>query len=546
MSEQTPSSMSPLQSIPLADACRGNRLLADYLACEAGITDLFPHQPSDAAAIARNTRRTGDTEALSTSLVGLQLKLGAAEPAIANARLLADPTTPVVTVGQQPGLLTGPLYTPYKAISAITVARRLTVETGRPVVPVFWVGVDDADRDEVDHCAWWDRAGNLHTVRYPPDAGEAGQLVGDMPAGSFAAQVLTELESLLDGLPYAEQVRKILTGTLEMSVNFGDWFSRLMSALFSQFGLVICDPRLPELRCLAAEVIRRELSMPLRTTEMVNAGAAELQRRGYPPQLTKPEYVCNVFLLEDGRRQRIEFHDDLFHAGGKSFTQDMLLMILDQQPERFIPNAVLRPVIQEYLFASAAFIAGPNELGYWAELPEVINALGVPMPPVIPRAAATLVPPTQARLLREGDIEPLELLHEYDQVRYRLLAQAQPPAVGQAFGHGRAEIHELIARLSEIMAGVEPTLAQSALASQQRMLNEIERLEHKTLKAVERRSEAGMTRLEHAREVLFPGHGLQERTLNLFSVMAQYGPELPEQLLTLLDEQEGYHLFVEL
>jgi len=530
----------------LAEMDPGNRLLADYLAERLAPGEFFQQIPWDDCAPACPPRRVPEPEALSAALAAYQERIGADKTALENARRLADPAVQVVTVGQQPGLLTGPLYTPFKAVTAIALARRLGKLLDRPAVPVFWVGCDDDDRAEVDHCGCWDQRGLMHPIRYPENAGEPGQIVGGLPVREYAGEILAQLDPLLAGLPHADGTLALAAETAELSADFGEWFSRLLARLFGPLGLVVCDPRLPAVRRLGAEVPRRELAEPLRTTKLVNDAARKLHDAGYQPVLTRPDDALNLFLFDGLRRHRVTWNGERFLAGEREYTREELLALLDADPGSLLPNAVLRPVMQEYLFGSAAFVAGPNELCYWAELPAVFRALGVDMPPVIPRAGATLLTAHAAEFLRASGIDPLRLLLAPDEVRLGLLAEAQPPALKQVFERAREEVQRLVAALTETLSGYEPTLAGSALATHQRMLNEIERLERKTLKAVERHSTGLAERFARTAIQLFPDHGLQERLLNICSLLARFGPEWPAQLLDLLDGQEGYHLFVEI
>ncbi|OPZ87387.1 MAG: hypothetical protein BWY76_00491 [bacterium ADurb.Bin429] len=187
MVEATPGPLHVLACVPLAAVHRGNTLLADLQAGAPAATEFFT-----AGAGTSHADRTD----LSEILLNQQARFGAGEAALANVRRLANPATPVVTVGQQPGLLTGPLYTVYKAITAISLARR------HGGVPVFWVGADDDDRAEIDHCGLWDAHETLHTIHYPFDAGAPSMLVGDLPAGDAAEVVLAQALPLLRDLPH--------------------------------------------------------------------------------------------------------------------------------------------------------------------------------------------------------------------------------------------------------------------------------------------------------------------------------------------------------
>lgn len=541
--ERNQASARVLIRYPMDELERANRLLADYRHGKATLRAFFPHHPT--AITANVCPAQSDRPSLASALTAYQQYLGADGAAVMNAHLLADPSTPVITTGQQSGLLTGPLYTLFKALTAINQAAKLSAQLHRSVVPVFWLATDDDDIGEADHGACWDDRFTLHPLQYSATAETTSTLIGDLPTGRDGEAVLEQLSPLLANLPYADDVSALLQQTLAASSDMGEWSACLLSRLLSPFGLVICDPRLPELRRLSAEIIRRELAQPLASSAQVNARAKELQLAGYRPQLTKPSDACNCFLL-DGHRRRISFRDGHFLVGDKSYAPVELLTLLDDAPERFAPNAVLRPVVQEYLFNSAAFVSGPNELGYWAELAPVFDTMTVPMPPVIVRAGATFVPAGMARDLRRLDIDPLALYLHFDHLRLDLLARALPASVMHSFSAAREDIARMVAHLTDEISVVESTLAQSAPAVQQRMLNELDRLERKTLKAIERKSADHVQRLDSLRDTLFPQRGLQERALNLFGILARYGFDVLPQLLSLLNEQEGYHLFVEL
>jgi len=528
-----PTPLSILSCVPLHEMDVSNRLLADYQHHAPALRPFFTVFPPITTPC-----RTPDRAKLAAALTVYQQQLGADPRAVAAATRLADPSTPVVCVGQQPGLLTGPLYTPLKALTAISVARYIGA------VPVFWIGADDDDRAEVDHCGWWDRQEAWHTIHYPAEPGIPGQLVGDLPTGPSGEVALAQLLPLLDGMPFAGSILDVLRETLAASADMGTWCARLLARLCSRHGLVMCDARLPIVRQLATPRIQEEIDQPLQRTRLLNAQAQTIHRAGYRPALTKPEDVCNFFLY-DTVRHRVTYIDGRFHAGDATYSPAELTTLLAREPERFIPNAVLRPLVQETLFSSSAFIAGPNEVGYWAELRPLFTS-DVPMPPVMPRVGITLVPARCARLLRAWEAAPIELLHTANQVRQTLFARLEPPIVQAAFTAGRMQVAQTMDDLRQAMETVDGSLAESVLASHQRMRNEVDRLEHKTRKALERQSSELTRRFTEVRETLFPGHGPQERTLNLFAAMARYGLDLPDRLLDVIDKQEGTHLFVEL
>lgn len=534
-----------IASIPYSEIDPTNRLLAACHQGDSQVQGLFPLAIDNISTYATQLV-TPRRDAVAKALLAYQLQIAAHTAALANARLIAEPDTLLVTCGQQPGLFSGPFYSITKALSAINFAAYLTRETGRATVPLFWLACDDDDRDEADHCACWDNKYTASELRYPVEAIGSSSLIGDMPLGEAAEAILAQLTELTSDMPFADETCEFIRLTLRESADFGEWNARILSHLLSRYGLVICDSRLPELRQLAVPMLHREISNPLQSTNAVNLQATCLQQAGFAPQLTKPADCANFFYLSGGQRQRVTFQHNHYQIAEKSYGIAELLALLYEQPENFISNAVLRPLVQESLFHSSAFICGPNEFNYWAQLAPVFATFDLPMPPVLPRAGVTVVPARVKAMLDEWHATPLQLLQQFPELRRSLLEELRPQENRQAFAESRQDIERMAERLSSSVAALDATLVAAAAGTRQRMLNELAQLEKKAIKALERRSETLMTRLDFCRETLFPCGKLQERTLSIVALLARYGCDVIEYMRFDTAEQEGRHLFVEM
>ncbi|MCC6143710.1 MAG: bacillithiol biosynthesis cysteine-adding enzyme BshC, partial [Candidatus Hydrogenedentes bacterium] len=334
----------------------------------------------------------------------------------------------VVITGQQPGLFTGPLYTVLKAITAIQLAARLQDRHGVPCVPVFWVGSEDHDFEEVRSAHVLTKDHAHRTLTYSPAADVAGMPMYRVPVEPTLHGLVDQLAAEVPGSEWREEIEAFLHESLDASDSFADWTARLLARLFRDTPLVLFAPHLPAARAAAATVIRREIDAPLHSTDLVNGQGARLQDLGYPPQVVKGGAECNFFLEVDQRRRKVTWQDEHFVLPelSKHFSQDELRGLTETDPGRFSPNVALRPVVQQALFPAAAYVAGPGEIAYWAQLKPVFNHFGLPMPCVYPRADATITSIKLNKIQRKLGLALEDLRDPADQIEDRALRSLPP------------------------------------------------------------------------------------------------------------------------
>jgi bacillithiol synthase len=318
-----------------------------------------------------------------------------------------------------------------------------------------------------------------------------------------------------------------------------------MLILFHQHGLIVVEPGLRELKRLAMPLFEQALEAPLVPSQLANDAGDALEARGYQRQLHKDPTLCSFFMRENGRREAVRYVGGGFRVGSRTYTKAELKAILQDTPERFSPNALLRPVMSEFLFPTAAFVGGAGELNYLAQTRRIYQYFEVSMPVPHLRLGCTLIDPATARILDKYHLPPLALrdpdraLTEW--IRSR--ADLASPALWQAL---REQVYRPFAELKGAVWAVDPTLETALEGTLNYMMVRIGKFEKKLVRHLKKAEHLTATQFRRAAEVLFPGRGLQERTLNGMSYLSRYGMDLVDALVQAVPESYGKHFMVEL
>ena len=534
-------------SLDWAELLPPHHLLRDTSVNESLSRDIFGTSPGQMAEHLKEVRtryqmRRDDVAAV---LRRSHARLGASATTIENLDRLAQPTTFVVIGGQQPGLLTGPLYTVYKAMSIIKLAEALGRQFPHEFVPMFWNASDDHDWAEVNHTYIIDRAGQLQRLEYPLDPQFEGWSVGEIPLDHGALTVIRRLSEALAGQGFTDEVEALLLETAEVSATFGEWFSRLMLRLFHQYGLIMVEPGLPELKRLAIPLFEQAIEAPLVPSQLANETGDFLEERGYQRQLHKDPTLCSFFLRENGRREPVHYGHGTFRVGSRTYTNADLKTLLQDSPERFSPNALLRPVMSEFLFPTAAFVGGAGELNYFAQTRHIYEYFDVPMPVPHLRLGCTLLEPATSRILHKYDLSPLGLRDPDHALTEWIRARADiaSPALWQEL---REQVYRPLSALKGRVRAVDPTLETSLEGTLNYMMFRIGKFEKKLVRHLKQAEHLTATQLRRAAEALYPKRDLQERTLNGMSYLSRYGMDVVDTLVQAVPESYGKHYMVEL
>ena len=427
--------------------------------------------------------------------------------------------------GQQTGLFGGPLFTVYKALTAIALADRLQQELRRPVVPLFWMASEDHDVPEADHVHVADRRGNLMQVRHTAWQSPDGFMPANLQLGPAIRETLDHLRTLLPVTEFSDAVYDALARAYAPDRTLSHAFAHWLTHLLGETGLVLVDAADPNLKRLAAGVFRRELEEAPRTSGAILEVSRSLRASGYPAQIDARPDGVNCFLLQRGRRPLVRDAAGFrLRDTGEAIPAASLYRMAQESPERFSPNVALRPIVQDTLFPTLAYVAGPGELAYFAQLRPVYAAFDVPMPVIVPRGdaqpARAAHRPTPGRAsgwgCRISRAEP-------EQLASRILRAQLPPDLGATLAAARQGVDEIFRRIGEAVAAVDPTLKATAGQAGGHIKGHLDQLEKKAVQALKRREADTGQQLQRLRDALMPGGKLQERVYPVLPYLAKYG-----------------------
>jgi bacillithiol biosynthesis cysteine-adding enzyme BshC len=457
-----------------------------------------------------------------------------------SAAQLAHPDSLAVVTGQQAGAFGGPLFTILKAITAIQLARRAAGELGVPVVPVFWVDAEDHDWNEIASCTFLDAQNQPRTITIPPPEGAGERPVCTLKLDESIAAVLAELEAGLAPTEFTSGLIDGLRATYQPGVGVAEAFARWIERLLGPHGLVVFDASDAAVKPLLRDLFHREISTRGRTSSLAIEAGAALSARGHAPQVVPQTDSVSLFRI-DGARKPIRIDGDGFVAGEETFTAAALEAEALSHPQRFSPNVLLRPVVQDTLFPTICYVAGPSEVAYLGQLGEVYRHFDLPMPLIHPRATATLVDSATARFLQKYDV-PFEGLQPQDEAALNRLLESQlPPTVEAALNEAEETIQSSMTRAVDAVSAVDATLAGAARTTLGKMDHELKALRGKVIQAAKRRDETLRRQFIRAQGQTFPQGQPQERTLSVVYFFNLYGPALIDRLLEELPLDLGQH-----
>jgi bacillithiol biosynthesis cysteine-adding enzyme BshC len=506
------------QCIPHSRLPGTSALFADYLDNFDRLKDFYRHDPSDPESIREAAAQADIPLERRRAIVSALRKINADSPSL---DLLAQPGTVAIVSGQQVGLFGGPCYTLYKALTAIKLARQLT-DHGIPAVPIFWLATEDHDLAETDHC-WLFGPDRLPKRVSAKVRGLTGQPVGSLILDSVP---LEELKATLDGLPYADEVIERVEGAYLPGRSMGEAFRVLLNGLLGDRGLLFLDPMDPAIREIAAPFLLDAFQKADVLGEAILARDAALKAGGYHSQvLFEPQ--SSLFLrLEGGRRLALRRHEGAyFHE-----TRRYELAELAADPAALSPNALLRPVMQDYLLPTAAYIGGPAEIAYFAQSEVLYSGLLGRMPVALPRAGFTLLDQRAFKMLDRFDLTLLDCLQPENLLRERIAAKLLPANLKGLFDTASASVLESTERLRTALDSFDPTLAAAMQKSAAKMQYQIDKNRGKAAREALRREQRAADGAARLSGLLYPERHLQERLYSFLPFLAENGFDLIETL----------------
>ncbi|HXW54484.1 MAG TPA: bacillithiol biosynthesis cysteine-adding enzyme BshC [Candidatus Cybelea sp.] len=518
--------------LPFHEIPHTSELFTAFVEGFSRVSSYFPHAPTE-RGILEAARTVQIDPAMRPAVVEVlreqNLGFGAGEDVVRNLDRLLRGAVAIVT-GQQVGLFSGPLYGLLKALSAVRVAEQITGR-GVDAVPVFWLATEDHDLAEVDH-SFWNARSRLTRYELPPHALEGDRRVGEITLGKAIESIVAEAVPTLDG-PFAAEVARALGESYTARDTYGSSFGKLMTRLLAGRGLILLDPLNSRLHQLASPVFRRALHDAGPLEEALTARSERLEREGFHAQVRISPASTLLFFNLDGRRYPVRRREGKFIAGDTEFRLDELHAAIESAPEAITPGVLLRPVVQDALLPTAAYLAGPAEVAYMAQAQVLYERILGRSPAVLPRLSVTLVEPALARILSKYDLDMRDVLEGPQHVRSRMERKAIPDPLAQRFESDEQELRRLLESYADPIEKLDRTLRGALENVKEKMLHQFSKLKEKVGRAENFRT--GVLD-DHERilfDSLYPRGELQERSLCALPLIAAHGPELLDELTRL-------------
>jgi bacillithiol synthase len=353
---------------------------------------------------------------------------------------------------------------------------------------------------------------------------------------TLCEEVNGKIDELIAALPGSEFMPRLtddLRESYQAGTGFADAFGKMMLKMMGHFGIVLINPLDDRLKQVAGEIYTRAISrVPEFATQLVKE-SAELEAAGYHAQVyTAPEAVP-LFMLDDGRRKAIVRRDDgRFYLKGsdKSFNADELLDTVQRCPSCFSPNVTLRPIVQDFLLPTIAYIGGPAEIAYFAQLRPNYKLLDRIEPVVLPRASFTLIEKRHAKTMSKYGIEFADLFEGQEEVMKKVVERSLDQNTATIFGESEKVFHEQLEKLRESLTAVDPTLAEALKSGREKIFYQLNNLRTRFIHNRSKRDETMQQQIERLFAVLYPNKNLQEREVNVSYFLARYGYELIDRL----------------
>jgi len=452
---------------------------------------------------------------------------GEIDPATSrNLDRLASGAVAIVT-GQQVGLFSGPAYTFYKALSAVRVAEE-TTRRGTDAVPVFWLATEDHDLAEINHSSWCTHSG-LARYELAPQPQSEGRRVGEVLLGDAIEAVVSASASTLEG-PFAGDITRALHESYTPRDTYSSAFGKLIARLLAGHGIIFLDQLDPRLHRLFAPIFTHVLRKAAELRDALLVRAKELEDASLHAQVKVTRETTLLFSVISGRRQPVRSRNGGFVAGDAELSASQLVDAIQRAPEGFSPSALLRPVVQDTILPTAAYVGGPAEIAYLAQSQVVYQSLGVRMPAILPRSSFTIIEPPIARFLAQYDLDLRDLLAGRQHLRAKMEQKSITGSLASQFDAGEVQLRHLITSFEEPLAKLDSTLAESLRSAEAKMLHQFTQLRGKAARAANFRSGVLDRHERILIDSLAPHGELQERTLCLLPVLASYGPALLDEL----------------
>lgn len=455
--------------------------------------------------------------------------------------------TLAIVTGQQVGIFGGPIYTYYKALSTILLAEYLTKESGRKVVPVFWMETTDADFDEVNRIGFPVSVDEDHHVAYSPADIVVGKSINFYRLSPEINTISSDVAGWLETLPHGHNLIDLVKRSYRSGRRLADAFLELINSLLGDMGLVMINPLFPALAERTAGFWNLCLSKPEKLNKSFILASRDLKEHNYPLQVRLRDDVLPIMHIDKtGIRHRIQGTTNawkLTRDDNAVINNEELREIGRDKPLSLSTSALLRPLLQDWLLPTWMYVAGPYEIAYHAQVGRCYDLLDIPRPLIAPRISATLVEPVASRLLVRNTWSTTDVIGGRE---IMLRRRGRTTSMEDLFDSGAEQLNRWLDRIAEDADEAAVNVSNEIDIAGRKMNYQWEKLKSITSRKVVERDRVRVNHTDKLLEMLMPDGVLQERHDNVLYYLAAYGHKLTEALREEVDFFKPWHLAISL
>ncbi len=515
-------------------------LVHDYLHDYAKVDKFFNGNFRDITAFQDQTDRVKSRELPCEQVIAVledqNERYGGSTATLANIHRLNDNKTCAVVTGQQVGLFSGPLYTIYKTVTVIKLAEMLNEHCDGHFVPVFWMASDDHDLEEIDHIEFINIQNQVEKIVCPIDVPNDKAPASTFTLTSEISHCIQKLEESTHDSEFKEGILSDLSNAYQPNRSFVDAFAAWMTRLFGAYGIIFIDATHPDLKSIGKGIFKQEVDGNSPSTDRILETSRILKKHDYKDQVQLHKGILNVFYGEQ-KRETIRIQEPGFSIGNSNvpMSKQDLLLRLEKESHLFSPNVLFRPLYQDALLPTVAYVGGPGEIAYFAQIKSVYDAFGFAMPIIYPRKNVTLLEKKIATVLDQYGLSVEDIWCKGDGMIHDVMEQQIPQSVVEMLDHTIANLHKEFQSLKKEIVRIEPTLKKTTDQALGKIEHQFKFLEKKILQASKRRHEIIHQQLIKTVNTIYPNRKPQERVLNIVPFLMKYGEPLIEQLFDSID-----------
>lgn len=521
--------------IPYTHVPHSSALLTDYLYHFDRVSHFYngsPYDPRSYRSVVDQMSKFAFARGEITQILSRQNRaFGCSEPTLANIERLSKAGTFAIVTGQQVGLFSGPAFTLYKALTTVRLARSLS-EQGIPSVPVFWLATEDHDIDEVSQSSIFDEEYNVLRLHDFGDRPSPRSPVGEVRHSTEISLALSQIETVLpEGEPRSQMLQD-LRECYVPGATWGESFGKFLTRLFGRWGVILLDPLDESVHRLSAGVYQAALENAAELRTQLLESSHALVQHGYHAQVHVVDESTLLFVAREGNRVALHQRDGRFFIDGSgSISLSELQSLLANHPLDLSPNVLLRPLVQDSLLPTLAYVAGPSELAYLGQAQSLYKVMGRPQPVIFPRAAFTLLDSRTDRLMEKYNLGPEDVWKGDEHLSQKIAATGFAEGWSERFDQGERELDQLLTRLQGDIEKLDPTLLDTLQHTKEKMKYQMERLRGKLTRAALGRSDLLVRHVQALLRFLMPCKDLQERRVGGAYFLGRAGYGLLDRLL---------------